>query len=154
MYPKSRSERESLREEIWPMIERAKTEGPLNGNIMKELVYFSNSEKLLSRADGTNSTIFTTPEDAVFRLIFAAAGQAAVRIAFEMHIFDIFDKEETRTAKQLAGETDVERALIVRIMRAVVALGVFDNTNVETYQDNVLSIQLRGPMVRTMLRGL
>ena len=94
------------------------------------------------------------------RLVAIAKGpgpHAALRVAFNIKLFEAFDDEdaeETSTARELAARCGVDAVLMARLMRALICVGIFDEVGEDRYAHNLLSRPLREPGVRAMIRGM
>ena len=112
----------------------------------------SDSTRLLRAAQN----LVTTLEKPANRLVAIAKGpapHAALRVAFNIKLFEAFDTE-TSTARDLAQRCGVDPVLMARIMRALLCIGIFDEVGEETYTHNLLSRPLMNPAARAMVRGM
>ena len=112
----------------------------------------SDSTRLLRAAQN----LVTTLEKPANRLVAIAKGpapHAALRVAFNIKLFEAFDTE-TSTARDLAQRCGVDPVLMARIMRALLCIGIFDEAGEETYTHNLLSRPLMNPAARAMVRGM
>ena len=112
----------------------------------------SDSTRLLRAAQN----LVTTLEKPANRLVAIAKGpaaHAALRVAFNIKLFEAFDSE-TSTAQDLAQRCGVDPVLMARIMRALLCIGIFDEVGEETYTHNLLSRPLMNPAARAMVRGM
>ena len=112
----------------------------------------SDSTRLLRAAQN----LVTTLEKPATRLVAIAKGpapHAALRVAFNIKLFEAFDTE-TSTARDLAQRCGVDPMLMARIMRALLCIGIFDEVGQETYTHNLLSRPLMNPAARAMIRGM
>ena len=112
----------------------------------------SDSTRLLRAAQN----LVTTLEKPANRLVAIAKGpapHAALRVAFNIKLFEAFDTE-TSTGKDLAQRCGVDLVLMARIMRALLCIGIFDEVGEETYTHNLLSRPLMNPAARAMIRGM
>ena len=112
----------------------------------------SDSTRLLRAAQN----LVTTLEKPANRLVAIAKGpavHAALRVAFNIKLFEAFDAE-TSTAQDLAQRCGVDPVLMARIMRALLCIGIFDEVGEETYTHNLLSRPLMNPAARAMVRGM
>ena len=112
----------------------------------------SDSTRLLRAAQN----LVTALEKPANRLVAIAKGpapHAALRVAFNIKLFEAFDTE-TSTARDLAQRCGVDPVLMARIMRALLCIGIFDEGGEETYTHNLLSRPLMNPAARAMVRGM
>ena len=115
----------------------------------------------ISHRDGTRllraaQNLVTTLEKPASRLVAIAKGpapHAALRVAFNIKLFDAFDTE-TSTARDLAQRCGIDPVLMARIMRALLCVGIFDEVGEDTYAHNLLSRPLTNPAARAMIRGM
>ncbi|KAL9106658.1 MAG: hypothetical protein Q9187_008531 [Circinaria calcarea] len=85
------------------------------------------------------------PEDAMEKIVGAQSGLAALRQAFEMKLFEVWEGvEERRSAEELAAQTQVE----LRTMRALIPVGIFSEIGEERYKHTSLSTSLTDPAFR------
>ncbi|KAI9036025.1 uncharacterized protein KD926_002504 [Aspergillus affinis] len=94
-----------------------------------------------------------TPETELMNIAKAPVANAVLRTAFEINLFDQFDKGET-TASGLASRTGVDTLLLVRILRTLVSLGIFVEPEPETYAHSVRSKKLTNAKIRAVVRGM
>ena len=112
----------------------------------------SDSTRLLRAAQN----LVTTLEKPANRLVAIAKGpapHAALRVAFNIKLFEAFHTE-TSTTQDLAQRCGVDPVLMARIMRALLCIGIFDEVGKETYTHNLLSRPLMNPAARAMIRGM
>ncbi|KAL5341090.1 S-adenosyl-L-methionine-dependent methyltransferase [Aspergillus crustosus] len=89
-----------------------------------------------------------TPTETILRLIYQPPQNAALRIAIDLGIFELLVSQGARelSASELSAYTRAERALIVRLMRVVAALGLCANPAPEIYQANTRTVILTQPI--------
>ncbi|GAD96230.1 O-methyltransferase [Paecilomyces variotii No. 5] len=81
-----------------------------------------------------------TPTETVLRLIYQPPQNAALRTAVELGVFSILSARSQGksmvTATEISSETGADRALIVRLMRVMSALGLCSNPKPEVWSAN------------------
>ena len=113
----------------------------------------SDSARLLRAARNLVTTL-EKPANKLVAIAKGPAAHAALRVAFNIKLFETFDNTERATAKELAQRCGVDPLLMARIMRALICIGIFDEDGEDTYIHNLLSIPLMDPAARAMIRGM
>ncbi|MCJ1290092.1 hypothetical protein MMC34_001627 [Xylographa carneopallida] len=93
-------------------------------------------------------------EDTIFRVAFGGHAQAALRAALEMDLFEAFQAQDEVGLDELARKVGAESVLVVRIMRALIAVGFFNQTTDERYALNKVSRRFMHPSFRTLIIGM
>ena len=112
----------------------------------------SDSMRLLRAARNLVITL-EKPANRLVAIAKGPAAHAALRVALKVGLFEAFDTERA-TATELARRCGIDPLLMVRIMRALLCLGIFDEDDEEAYVQNILSKQLWSPAARAMIRGM
>jgi hypothetical protein len=87
-----------------------------------------------------------SPIDTIWRMIMSPHAPAALMVLIRAGVLtDLVEAGKPKTSKELADSTGASEALIVRLMRPLVALGVFRETDVQTYESTPISQQLTAP---------
>ncbi|KAL2847641.1 S-adenosyl-L-methionine-dependent methyltransferase [Aspergillus pseudodeflectus] len=109
--------------------------------------------RLLSLIDQLRLAV-ETPTETVLRLIYQPPQNAALRTAIDLGVFDhlISRGRKGISASELSTHTNAERALIVRLMRVITALGLCANPQPEVYQSNSKTFMLTQPIGRDGVR--
>ncbi|KKK13220.1 putative O-methyltransferase, partial [Aspergillus rambellii] len=95
-----------------------------------------------------------TPTETVLRLIYQPPQNAALRLVMDLGIFQILVDHPMRglSASELSASTNAERALIVRLMRVMTALGLCSSPEPEVYQPTSKTAILTQPIGRDGIR--
>ncbi|MCJ1416140.1 hypothetical protein MMC32_002475 [Xylographa parallela] len=90
--------------------------------------------------------VVETPLETIWRLIMSPHAPAALMTCIKMGLVNaIVDAKAPQTAEQLAKTTGADKLLIVRLMRPLLCLGVFEETGVQTYASTPISQLLTTP---------
>ncbi|CAG8054166.1 unnamed protein product [Penicillium salamii] len=90
-----------------------------------------------------------TPTETVLRLIYQPPENAALRTVVDLGIFPLLVRDGQKdglTATDIALCTGADRALIVRLMRVMSALGLCTNIEPEIYRPNEKTIPMTQPL--------
>ncbi|CAI7568446.1 unnamed protein product [Penicillium bialowiezense] len=104
--------------------------------------------RLLQLADELKLAI-ETPTETVLRLIYQPPENAALRTVVDLGIFPLLIRDGQKnglTATDIALCTGADRALIVRLMRVMSALGLCTNIEPEVYRPNSKTITMTQPI--------
>jgi hypothetical protein len=86
------------------------------------------------------------PIDTIWRMIMSPHAPSALMVLIRAGVLtDLVSAGKPKTAKELEKSTGASAGLIIRLMRPVVALGVFRETDVETYESTPISQLLTAP---------
>lgn len=86
------------------------------------------------------------PVESVWKLIMSPHAPAALMVLIRMGVvMEIVKADKPQTARQLSESCGGDELLIVRMMRPLVALGVFQETDVQTYTSTKISEVLTTP---------
>lgn len=116
------------------------------------VIALSDSKRLLRAAQKLVKKL-DNPAVRLMIIALGPAAHAALRVAFNINLFEAFTMGRM-TAKVLAHRCGVDPPLMVRIMRALLCIGIFDEDGEETYVHNLLSGLLRNKAGRAMIRGM
>lgn len=87
-----------------------------------------------------------SPMDTIWRMIMSPHAPAALMVLIRAGVLtDLVAAGKPKTAKELADSTGAAEALIIRMMRPLTALGVFRETDVQTYESTPISQTLTAP---------
>ncbi|THC91391.1 hypothetical protein EYZ11_009140 [Aspergillus tanneri] len=90
-----------------------------------------------------------TPTETVLRMIYQPPQNAALRTVIDLRIFPLLvEHPQGRSAKDLAVHTGAEKALIVRLMRVMIALGLCASREPEVYLPTDKTIAMTQPIGR------
>ncbi len=109
--------------------------------------------KTLLHAARNLVTALEKPENRLVAIAKGPVAHAALRVALKIKLFETFDAESA-TAEELAQRCGIDPVLMVRIMRALVCIGIFDENGEESYVHNLLSRPLMHQAARAMIRGM
>lgn len=86
------------------------------------------------------------PIDTIWRMIMSPHAPAALMVLIRAGVLtDLVAAGKPKTANELADSTGAAEQLIIRLMRPLVALGVFRETDIETYESTPISQTLTAP---------
>jgi hypothetical protein len=86
------------------------------------------------------------PVETIWRMIMSPHAPAALNAIIRMGVLTELAKAGTpKSAKELATLCNADELLIVRLMRPLVALGVFRETDAQTYETTPVSQTLTAP---------
>ncbi|KAI9658082.1 MAG: hypothetical protein M1821_002742 [Bathelium mastoideum] len=95
------------------------------------------------------------PESRLLSIALASCGQAAVRSAIAMKLFEHVPTDGTSiTTEELAKLAGAEKVLVTRIMRALTVQSIFREVGEETYAHNRISKFLNHPTPQATVVGL
>ncbi|OGM51361.1 O-methyltransferase [Aspergillus bombycis] len=105
--------------------------------------------RLLGLIDQLKYTV-ETPTETVLRVIYQPPQNAALRTVIDLHIFPLLLEHPAKglSATQLSEYTGAERALIIRLMRVMTALGLCANIEPEVYLPTDKTIAMTQPIGR------
>jgi hypothetical protein len=86
------------------------------------------------------------PIDTIWRMIMSPHAPSALMVLIRAGVLtDLVSAGKPKTAKELEKSTGASEGLIIRLMRPLVALGVFRETDIETYESTPISQLLTAP---------
>jgi hypothetical protein len=87
-----------------------------------------------------------TPIDTIWRMIMSPHAPAALMVLIRAGVLtDLVAAGKPKTSSEIADSTGASETLIIRLMRPLVALGVFRETDVQTYESTPISQLLTTP---------
>jgi hypothetical protein len=87
-----------------------------------------------------------SPIETIWRMIMSPHAPASLMVLIRAGVLtDLVAAGKPKTSKELADSTGASEALIVRLMRPLVALGVFRETGIQTYESTPISQTLTAP---------
>ena len=108
----------------------------------------------LARTSQELSRTATHPMQAVDHFVNHPHGNACVRMAVAMGIFEALPAAEPATLQHITLKTGAEPDFALRIMRTLAAIGVIQEVDQELYAHTSMSILWANPMVQTVFKHL
>lgn len=87
-----------------------------------------------------------SPVETIWKMIMSPHAPAALMVMIQLGVVhNLVQAGKPKTAKELAADCDGDEMLIVRMMRPLVALGIFCETTSQTYESTPISEALVAP---------
>ncbi|MCJ1476920.1 hypothetical protein MMC13_005589 [Lambiella insularis] len=114
--------------------------------LSKEVTKDEAARKKLLGVSMQAMSVLETPVETIWRMMMSPCAPSALMAILEMGgVEAIVRSEKPLTAEELGSITGADHLLIVRLMRPLVALGIFKETDVETYTSTPISSTLTAP---------
>ncbi|KAL9115201.1 MAG: hypothetical protein Q9227_000995 [Pyrenula ochraceoflavens] len=115
-------------------------------SLAKEALKDNESRKKLLGIAMQSVATLESPVETIWRMMLSPAQLAALMTIVKAGLLaSLTTDKEPKSAQQLSAETGVEELLIVRLMRPLTALGIFDELQPQTYSSTPISEMLMTP---------